>query len=85
MSKNLRYKSNYDWQVHTHKDFRTIDWRIGILSKLQLHHNSTQPQPNITLVGLDTKLTLHTPPHHQQQKLNIINISDVTDPPLMKL
>ena len=32
----------------------------------QLNHNSTQPQPNITLVGLDTKMTLHTtpPPHH---------------------
>ena len=32
------------------------------LSKPQLNHNSTQPQPNITLVGLETKKTLHTAP-----------------------
>ena len=32
-----------------------------LLSKPQLNHNSTQP--NIT-VGLDTKMTLHTTPHH---------------------
>ena len=31
------------------------------LSKPQLDHNSTQP--NITLVGLDTKITWQTPPH----------------------
>ena len=29
----------------------------------------TQPQPSITLVGLDPKMTLHTPTHH---KLNVI-------------
>ena len=32
------------------------------LSKPQLNHDSTQPQPNITLVGLDTKLTFTPPP-----------------------
>ena len=36
-------------------------------SKPQLNHNSTQPQRNITLVRLVTKMTLHTtpppPPH----------------------
>ena len=34
----------------------------NILSKPQLNHNSTQPQFNITLVGLDIKITLHTNP-----------------------
>ena len=32
------------------------------LSKPQLNHDSTQSQPNITLVGLDTKLTFTPPP-----------------------
>ena len=32
----------------------------GSLSKPQLNHNSTQP--NITLDGLDMKMTLHTHP-----------------------
>ena len=41
----------------------------------------TQPQPNITLVGLDLKMALHTPPH----KLNVSNISAITDQILMKL
>ena len=43
---------------------------INMLSKHQLNHNSTQPQPNITLVGLDTKMTLQTTPPHPH-KLNI--------------
>ena len=34
------------------------------LSKSQLNRNLTQLQPNITLVGLDTKMTLQTTPHH---------------------
>ena len=55
----------------------------GLLSKPQLNHNLTQPQPNKTLVGLDTKMTLHPPPH--PQKLNASNISAVADPILMKL
>ena len=31
------------------------------LSKPQLNYKSTQPQPNITLVGKAMKMTLHTP------------------------
>ena len=46
--------------------------------------NSTT-QPNITLVGLDTKMTFHTTPPHPPQKLNVSNISAVTDLILMKL
>ena len=48
------------------------------LSKAKLNHNSTQSQPNITSVGLDTIMTLYTPsttPH----KLNVSNISAVTE------
>ena len=59
-----------------------------MLSKPQLNHNSTQPQPNITLVGLDTKMTLHsTTPSNttHPKKLNVSNISAVTDPILIKL
>ena len=42
----------------------------------------TQPQPTLTLVGLDTKMTSHTTPH----KFNVCNISAAaTDPILMKL
>ena len=50
----------------------------------KLNHNSTQPQPNIPLVVLDVKMTLHTtPPPH---KLNVSNIiSAVTDQILMKV
>ena len=47
---------------------------------------TTQHQPNITLVGLDTKTTLHTPPTPpHQNNLNASNISAVTDPILIKL
>ena len=53
------------------------------LSKPQLNQNSTQPQRNITLVGLDMKMTLQaTPPPH---KLDVNYISADTDPVLMKL
>ena len=52
------------------------------------NHNSTQPQPNITLgwVRLKNDFAYHpttttTTPH----KLNVSNISAVTDPILMKL
>ena len=55
------------------------------LSNPQLNHNSTQPQPNITLVGLDTEMNLHTTPPTHPQKLNVSNISAVTDPILMQL
>ena len=34
----------------------------------QLNHNSTQPQPKITLVGLDMKMTLHTPTTQTQNQ-----------------
>ena len=42
----------------------------AILSKPQLNHNSTQPQPSISLVGIDTKMTLHTTPSHQPTHRN---------------
>ena len=48
----------------------------------------TQPKPNITLVGLDMKMTLQTtPPSHptHPQELNVNNISAVTDSILMTL
>ena len=45
--------------------------------------HSTSTQPNITLVRLDTKITLHSIPHHHLHKLNVSKISVVTDP--MKL
>ena len=57
----------------------------SLLSKSKLNHNSIQPQPNITLVGLDMKMTLHTQQHTHPHKLNVSNISAVTDPILMKL
>ena len=51
-------------------------------SNPQLNHNSTQP--NIALVGLDIKgFAYH--PTSIPQKLNVSNISAVTDPILMKL
>ena len=51
-----------------------------LLWQPQLEHNSTQPQPNITLVGFDMKMTLdkynHPPaPPNPPQKLNVSNIS----------
>ena len=47
-----------------------------MLSKPQLNNNSTQP--NTTLFGLDTKIALYT--HHPaQHKLNVSNISAVSD------
>ena len=60
---------------------------LVILSKPELNHNSTQPQSPITLVvGLDTKMTLHTPTQPTLlHKLNVSNISAVTDLILMKL
>ena len=53
-------------------------------------HNTTQHNTLqhilYTVVGLDTKMALHTtPPHPPPQKLNVSNISAVTDPILMKL
>ena len=57
--------------------FQKGTWEVvAILSKPQLNHNSIQPQPNITFVGLDLKMTLHT---HHPQKLNVSNISAATD------
>ena len=46
-----------------------------------------QPQPNITKVGFNMKMTLkHHPPAHLPHKLNVSNISiAVTDPILTKL
>ena len=52
-----------------------------MLSKPRLNPNLTQP--NITLVGLDLKMTLHIPPH--PHKLNVSHISGVKAPILIKL
>ena len=56
-----------------------------VSSKSQLNNNLTQPQPNITLVRLDTRTTV--PPHHatHRQKLDVSNITAVPDPILIKL
>ena len=53
------------------------------LSQPQVNHNSTQP--NITKVRFDTKMTLTHHHHQYRQKLNVINISALTDPILTKL
>ena len=42
--------------------------------------NLTSTQP----IGLDVKMTLHTP-HHHPYKLNVSNISAFTEPILLKL
>ena len=45
------------------KKTEIIGLKKSLLSNPQLNHNSAQPQHNITLVGLDMKMTLHaTPP-----------------------
>ena len=56
---------------------------LHILSKPQLNHNSIQSY--ITLVGLVTKMTLHTTTTTTPQKLNVSNISAVPQSILMKL
>ena len=43
----------------------TLQIEALLLSKPQLNHNSTQRQPNITSVWLDTKMTLHTTSSHR--------------------
>ena len=46
----------------------------------------SKPQPNLnTTFGFDKKMTLKTPPPTPPQKLNVSNISAVTDPILVKL
>ena len=46
----------------------------------------SKPQPNLNItVGFDNKMTLQTPPPTPPQKLNVSNISALTDPILMKL
>ena len=50
--------------------------KLGLeLSKPQLNHKSTQP--NITLVGLDTKTTLHTTPPPTPHTNSILAISQL--------
>ena len=47
-----------------------------ILSKPQLNHNLTQPQPNITLVGFAMRMTLHNPsppPPHPPHSMSEIS------------
>ena len=53
------------------------------LSKPQLNHNPTQPNITLSWVRHENVFAYHpnTPPH----KLNVSNISAVTDPILMKL
>ena len=62
----------------------------SLLSKSKLNHNSIQPQPNITLVGLDIEIILQTPPPPpatptHPHTLNVSNISAVTELSLTKL
>ena len=46
------------------------------MSKPQLNHNLDRPQANITFVGLDMKMALHTtPPTTLPYKLNVSNVS----------
>ena len=60
-------------------------------AKLNVVKTPTQRQlnNNSTKVGCDTKMTLHTTPPHDPtpppQKLNVCNISAVTDPISTKL
>ena len=56
----------YNLQEDTGSEFP----KILLLSKPYLNHNPTQPKANITLIGLDMKMTLQTtqPP---PQKLNV--------------
>ena len=65
------YRAEHCYQV-VHNIHRPREHYENVLpmpekNKKQLNHNSTQPQPNITLVGLDMKMPLHTtpptPPH----------------------
>ena len=74
---------NYIW----YRIFVTWCLIPSLLSKPQLNYNSTQPQFNITLVVLDKKMTFHTTPptHYPPRKINMSNISAVTDPILMTL
>ena len=37
------------------------------------NHNSIQSQPNITLVRLDVKMTLHTTPPHPHNSMSAIS------------
>ena len=62
-------------------------WLLLYSEVVKIPTPSTQPQPNITLVGLDMKMTLHIPPTHSPtpHKLNVSNISVVSDQILMKL
>ena len=55
---------------------------LQVIVKTPTQPQLTQPKSNITSVGLETKMTLHTT---TQQKLNNSNISAVTDPNLTKL
>ena len=56
-----------------------------MLDTLLIVKTPTQPQFNITLVLLDKKMTLHTTPptHYPPRKINMSNISAVTDPILI--
>ena len=54
---------------------------LQVIVKTPTQPQLTQPKSNITSVGLETKMTLHTT---TQQKLNNSNILAVTDLILMK-
>ena len=69
----------------TQRQLNNNSTKVGFVVKTptqrQLNNNSTK-------VGFDTKMTVHThptPPHPPPQKLNVCNISAVTDPILTKL
>ena len=43
---------------------------VELIVEPQLNHNSTQPEPNITLFELDMKMILHTTPTTHPHKFN---------------
>ena len=58
----------------------------NFLKKIVKTPTQRQLNNNSTKVGFDTKMTLQTtPPHPTPQKLNVRNISAVTEPILTKL
>ena len=82
LSSNIGAVIIYDTNSHSIRNkYNRVDDSISYYRKK--FHNCQNPQlnqhltqPNITLVGLDTKMTLHTtqPPHPPPHKLNVRNI-----------
>ena len=68
----------YKFILGSHYEIENISRSHILLSKPQINHSSTQPQPNITLVELDTNMTLHTtPPAHPTRHKSMFAISQL--------